>query len=150
MFTFTVPGVAVPQGSMQHFGKGRVKYRDDLKPWRARVRAEYVRQAGSQRITGGVHTSMEFAMPRPKHHYGTGANAGRIKDSYVNAQHISKPDADKLERAVNDALTLDTGELKGLPRPFEDDAQIVTTDRHKRYVKPGETPGVLVTIRPAY
>lgn len=150
MITFTVPGIPIPQGSMHSYGKGRMVYRDDLKPWRARVRAEYVRQVGTRTISGAAHIALEFAMPRPKHHYGTGANAGRIKPSYERAQHTVKPDLDKLIRAVADALTLDKGELKGLPRPLGDDAQIASIEAWKRYVKPGELPGVLVSIRPAY
>ena len=44
-----------------------------------------------------------FFMPRPKSHYGTGKNAGKLKDS-APVNHTSKPDLDNLIKFVKDAL----------------------------------------------
>lgn len=150
MITIHVPGTPVPQGSMRSFGKGWMVYRDDLKPWRNRVRAEYVRQAGSQAIEGPVSMRVMFVLPRPDGHYGTGRNAGTIKPSYQDAPCTVKPDLDKLTRSIGDALTLDKGDLTGLPRPFQDDSQITHLDARKRYVRDGETPHAEITLTPAY
>lgn len=151
MITFTVTGTPVPQGSLTFYGRGKPTHRDDLKPWRNKVRAAYVQQAGSREVTGGARLGCEFVLPRPKAHYGTGANAGRIKPSYEKALHTVKPDLDKLMRAIGDALTLDKGDLAGLPRPIADDAQIVEFNNpRKRYVNQGEEPHVVITIGPAY
>lgn len=145
MITIRVQGVPVPQGSIDFFGKGRMKYRDDLKPWRDKIRAEYIRQHGSWRIEGAVRLEAEFILPRPKNHYGTGANAGIIKASYVKAKPTTKPDVDKLLRSCGDALT-----LGDLPKPFDDDAQITESHSRKRYVDQGEQPGVVIVIGVAY
>ncbi|KUG58965.1 RusA family crossover junction endodeoxyribonuclease [Nesterenkonia jeotgali] len=150
MIRFTVPGTPIPQGSMKSFGKGRMVYRDDLKPWRNRVRAEYVRQAGSQTIEGAVSMRVVFVMPRPDGQYGTGRNTGAIKASCVDLPCAVKPDLDKLTRAIGDALTLDTGDLTGLARPFRDDAQITHLDARKRYVQDWEQPHAQITLAPAY
>lgn len=149
MIQFTVLGTPVPQGSMTHLGKGRVKYRDDLKPWRTKIRAEYARAHSSKRITGAVSIRAEFVLPRPKSHYGTGANAGRIKDSYRDAAATKPGDLDKYIRAVGDALTIDTKPVQ-LAKPFDDDAQITEISARKRYIRENEEPGVNITIRPAY
>lgn len=135
---------------MRSFGKGRMVYRDDLKPWRNRVRAEYVRQAGSQTIEGAVSMRIVFVLPRPDGHYGTGRNAGTIKPAYVDLPCWVKPDLDKLTRSIGDALTLDKGDLAGLARPFRDDSQITHLDARKRYVRDGETPHAEITLAPAY
>lgn len=150
MITFTVPGISVPQGSMRSFGKGRMVYRDDLKPWRNRVRAEYVRQAGSQTIEGAVSMRVVFVLPRPDGHYGTGRNAGTIKPSFRDVPHVVKPDLDRLVRAIGDALSLNTGDLAGLPRPFPEDSRITAIDARKRYVRDGETPHAEIALSPAY
>lgn len=150
MIQFRVNGIPVPQGSLSFYGRGKKpSHRADLKPWRTKIRAEYARAHSSKRITGAVSIQAEFVLPRPKSHYGTGANAGRIKDSYRDAQHTVKPDKDKLERALNDALTLDMKPVN-LAKPFEDDAQITESASSKRYVQQGEHPHVVITIRPAY
>lgn len=150
MITIHVPGISVPQGSMRSFGKGRMVYRDDLKPWRNRVRAEYVRQAGSRTIEGAVSMRVLFVLPRPDGHYGTGRNAGAIKPSFRDVPHVVPADVDKLARSCGDALTLDKGDLAGLPRPFRNDSQITHLDARKRYVRDGETPHAEITLSPAY
>jgi len=64
---------------------------------------------------GAMTLDLTFARPRPKGHYGTGRNAGKLKD-WAPEYPITIPDGSKLGRAVEDALT---GVI------WKDDAQVV-------------------------
>jgi Holliday junction resolvase RusA-like endonuclease len=124
---FTVHGTPVPQGSMRTLGKGRPTIADNrgkLEPWRAAVAsaaAEATNGAGP--LTGAVRLDVTFVFPRPKAHYRTGKYAGQLKSSAPN-RCATKPDVDKLLRAIGDALT-------GIA--FVDDAQIVEIVARKHY-----------------
>lgn len=80
-----------------------------------------------------LEVAVTFVMPRPKGHYRTGAHAGELKLDAPTV-HTSKPDATKLWRCAEDALT---GVI------WRDDAQIWRQDVRKVY---GEHPGVEVEI----
>jgi len=77
-------------------------------------------------VAGPVYVSISFFLPRPKHHLGTGRNAGVVKPRYVNAwpDASNRNDIDKLTRLVLDAMT---GVI------YEDDGQVVACDASKRY-----------------
>lgn len=83
-----------------------------LHAWRALVRAracaELGRQGGGAPLPlvpeGPVSLRVTFTLRRPKSHWGTGRNAGQLKAS-APKYHDHQPDADKLARAVLDALT---------------------------------------------
>lgn len=81
----------------------------------------------------------EFVKPRPKNHYGTGRNAVLLKDSAPAAPGV-KPDALKLARAIEDALTNVV---------YTDDSLIVTELIAKRYCDRLEPERVNIVIRPA-
>ena len=99
----TVYGVPVPQGSKTAFVvKGRAVVTDGkkgpaLKEWRTAVAAEaraWLAQHGAPApLDCPVGVSVTFYLPKPK------SAAKRVKFP------ATKPDADKLSRAVNDALT---------------------------------------------
>ena len=55
-------------------------------------------------LTGPIELTLTFSRPRPRSHYGTGRNAGKLKPS-APAYPITRPDTIKLARAVEDALT---------------------------------------------
>ena len=138
MFTFTVVGKPVPQGSKRWLPGGRmVEANSALRPWRATVtsaaadamqRREFVKQHGP------VMLICEFTFTRPKAHYGTGRNAGIVKDNAPMFVH-TKPDLDKLVRAVQDVMS-DAG-------VWGDDDQVVSLTATKRYA---EQAGVVVTV----
>jgi len=66
-------------------------------------------------LTGALKLTVVIERPRPAGHYGTGRNAGQLKDS-APRWPTPRPDTLKIVRAVEDALT---GVL------WRDDSQIV-------------------------
>lgn len=146
MRTFVVAGTPAPQGSKTSYGPGRmVESSPHVKPWRDLIRAEAQRAHDGPAIAGAVDVKIRFWMPRPKSHYGTGKNASRIKPQYVDAEHISKPDGDKLARAVLDAITEErrAGRItrRGVIR---DDSQVVRLEAVKTYG--AEFTGAEITV----
>jgi Holliday junction resolvase RusA-like endonuclease len=77
-----------------------------------------------------------FLMPRPKGHFRTGKRAHILREA-APLYHTSKPDATKLLRATEDALT---GIL------WHDDAQIAMQIVKKRYTS--SNPGAEIKILP--
>lgn len=129
-----VAGKPAPQGSVKAFAHkttGRaVVVKDNnrtQRTWRADVQA-VVAQAWGERgpVDGPISISCEFVMPRPtstpKRH---------------TPPAIRKPDGDKLERAVWDALTHVV---------WTDDARVVHWAGSKRLAEIGETPGCRIRI----
>lgn len=90
-------------------------------------------------LQGPLQVSFTFRLRRPKNHYRTGKNAALLKDDAPQFP-ICKPDALKLARAVEDALT-------GIV--WVDDAQIVRESLWKVYVGMDEREGVDVQVAPA-
>lgn len=150
MITFTVHGTPAPQGSKRllPFGGKRggrpmlVESSKAVGPWRAKVRraAEAARDllpADDQaRETDAVTVTLDFNMPRPKAHYGTGRNAETLKPA-APTDPIGKPDLDKLARAVLDALT-------GIA--WVDDAQVTALVVSKRFAPHPRHVGVHVRV----
>lgn len=75
-------------------------------------------------LTGPVSLEVEFFMPRPKGHYGSGRNAHVLKDT-APLWHVGKPDIDNAIKACLDALTMLGAWL--------DDAQVCSLISAKRY-----------------
>lgn len=138
MITFTIPGRPQPQGSKRHVGRGiMIETNKDLRPWRDSAiwhAAQQRPHAPGGQFTGPVHVVARFHFARPASHFGTGRNATRLKASAPEWMS-SAPDADKLARALGDALT-----QSGLIR---DDRLIVSWRILKRY---GETAHTQVLI----
>jgi crossover junction endodeoxyribonuclease RusA len=135
---FRVDGMAKPQGSKKAFVVGgRAIIADvsrDMNVWRQRVATEAQRaMEGKDLICRGwpVEVLLDFSMPRTKE-----LDRPKYKDN--PKPHTSRPDIDKLARAVLDALT-------GIC--FEDDSQVFHLDVTKDYARPGEAPGVNVEVR---
>lgn len=142
MISFFVAGVPVPKGSAKAFMRPGMKHpsvvqdnKEKQKPW-----ASAIGYAAQQEVTepiqaGPVAVDILFYMPRLKGHYGTGKNAGVVKES-APTYHTAKPDLDKLVRCVKDALT-------GIV--WKDDAQVATVQAVKMY---SEQPGARIRIEP--
>jgi crossover junction endodeoxyribonuclease RusA len=104
--TIIVPGIAAPQGSKRHVGNGRmVESCTRVKAWREAIAISAIEAQGSKpSIAGPVNIGIVFFLPRPK----------RAKFRNYPA---TRPDLDKLVRAIFDALTQ--------ARVWFDDGQVV-------------------------
>lgn len=110
---------------------GRVIEQKDrrIQAWR-RMIATAIRTCDWQPLMHGpIHVKLTFLLPRPARHYGTGRNQNALKPGRPS-WCPTKPDADKLARAVLDGLTK-CGAIG-------DDAQIAVLEVTKRYSDTGE------------
>ena len=135
---FFVPGVPKPGGSKRAIYNaklGRSLVIEDCKgnkDWRAVVALAAQQARGNEPLmSGAIDLRVEFVLPRPKHHFR--AN-GQLKPT-APFWHTSKPDATKLLRALEDALT---------KIAWNDDAQVAYQEVRKRY---GTDPGACVVIK---
>lgn len=140
---FFVPGKPRPGGSKKGFFNkklARVLIVDDsekVRPWMALV-ADLAMQAYDGPVLEKVPLVLEltFVLARPTGHCGTGRNAGILKKS-APAYPVGRPDALKLARAVEDALT-------GVV--YRDDAAIVEELLFKAYAAAGGRQGAHIVI----
>ncbi|QGZ16935.1 RusA-like resolvase [Arthrobacter phage LittleTokyo] len=140
--TFWAAGVPIPQGS-KRIGRNRATGKpillDDndkeLKPWREVVAWAGRAAAAAEPLDGPLEVHLLFYMPRPASHY---LRSGDLKPS-APAWPAVKPDVDKLERAVFDALT--AGNV------WVDDARAVSVHKSKRYASLPHEAGVRVAVR---
>lgn len=125
--TFTVRGLPVPQGSVRAFmagGRARVATKSaPLMAWRTAIATAGGTAMGERPVLAGpVVVRATFSVPRP---------ASAPRRVLVPA---TRPDLDKLARALLDALT-------GVV--LRDDSQVVDLVLGKRY---GTAPGVDVAV----
>lgn len=126
---FIVPGAPVPWQRARRNGK---RYFTDPKvaAHQAAIRDAWV-NAGALEL-GGAALAVRaiFWLARPKAHFGTGRNAGKLKDTAPRLP-TGKPDVDNLLKNL-DALNA---------RAWDDDAQIVrVADLVKLYAAAPEGP----------
>lgn len=127
-----IPGQPQPQGSTKAYIRGGraviTTTNTNLKPWRA-VAAERIRNAHTgPALDCPVAITACFYLTRPK--------------TPKFDRPATKPDLDKLVRAVGDALT-DSGAIV-------DDSRIVSITAEAHWVLHGQTgPGVSLAWRPA-
>jgi Holliday junction resolvase RusA-like endonuclease len=154
--TIVVRGLPIAQGSAQaraftgkdgkvHAsvvtgGKGARDPRSPLASWRTAI-AQEARAAIGDRplLEGPIRVRVAFVFPRPKGHY-LPANSRRsapiLRDDAPD-YHTCKPDADKLLRALFDALTNVV---------WRDDAQVADERARKLYETPDRHPGAIVAV----
>jgi Holliday junction resolvase RusA-like endonuclease len=135
MIAFTVYGKPEPAGSKRAFVKGgRAIVTDDnpnSRSWKQEVRSKaaevmFAHNPTLELFDGALSLDLRFYLKRPQSHFGTGRNAGVLKDSAPRF-HTTRPDSTKLTRAVEDALT-------GIV--WRDDAQVSTQVIAKLYGEP--------------
>lgn len=141
--TITVHGTPAPQGSKRGFVVGkRAIVVDDNKPrlrtWRQDVKDAALAQWATM-LHGPVEVYVAFWLPRPKGHYGTGRNAGRLRPGSLTEKPAKKPDLDKLLRSTFDGL-----KEAGI---YKDDAQVIIVQATKQYCPAGQPPGAHVHVR---
>lgn len=133
MIRFTVIGDAKPAGSKRAFTPNGAKHPVIVdtsgkagKAWRQDVIHCATTAYSGPLLDGPLEVSFTFYRERPKGHYRTGKNASLLRD-VAPTFPVTRPDALKLARAVEDALT---GVL------WRDDSQIVDEHLYKRYGSP--------------
>jgi Holliday junction resolvase RusA-like endonuclease len=107
------------------------------KAWRAAVAVQaraFMKSAAP--FTCAIKCEFIFFLRRPQNHYRTGKFAHMLRDD-APAYHITRPDALKLARSTEDALT---GIL------WRDDGQNIVIRPEKRYMTHDEKEGVAVKI----
>ena len=140
-WTLFIPGVPAPQGSKRHLGGGvMVESSKRVRPWRTDIREAAIGLRDMRAADGlppsilsgqAVDVTLIFYMPRPKSHYRTGRRAHELRPD-APTWHTSRPDVDKLTRAVLDALS-------GVW--WVDDSQVAMVTASKAYSDDG-APGV--------
>lgn len=129
---FDVIGKPTPQGSKRAFVRnGRANLVEvagaALKTWRADVEAAARAALAEETILEDpVEVHIAFRLPRPK---------SRPDGDW----HGTRPDVDKLTRAVLDALTT--------ARVWEDDCLVADLRVWKQYTPAGTEPGALIAVR---
>lgn len=137
---FTVDGEPVGQGSKNYYRGRGVESSKKLPGWRSDVRSGAVLalQPGHwpDLWDAPIVVALTFRFQRPNGHFGTGRNSGILKES-APYYHAQTPDADKLARAVLDAMTSVI---------YADDKTITVLSIRKNWADVGEKPGVDVRI----
>jgi Holliday junction resolvase RusA-like endonuclease len=133
--TFRVIGKAEPKGSTKAFVGPRYRVpivtsdNPRLRGWEQLVREQAQAVAREGLFLGPVLIALVFHLPRPQ-----------SLPKRMGRQHCTRPDLDKLVRAVVDALI---GVL------YPDDAAVVELRAQKRYAEPGFAPWVCITVAEA-
>lgn len=143
--SFFVPGIPAPGGSKRFVGHSKKTGRAILidaagqrnKNWRSIVGlcgSAEMREKAIASFTGPLRVKFDFVMPRRK---GDFDSKGGVKAS-APLYHTTRPDALKLARSTEDALT-------GIV--WNDDAQTAMLEISKCYAGQGEPCGCQITIQ---
>lgn len=125
-----VEGSPVPQGSFRHIGNGRIiSANPKLNNWRQTIADQIAQQTHHRLVDARIRLELVFTLPRPK--------SVSIKRRAVPT---TKPDLDKLTRAVMDAISLER-----YCQIIKDDSLVTDLHAVKRYddINP---PGVRICI----
>lgn len=132
MITIWVPANAEPGGSKRHIGNGRViDANKNAASWKDTVRLFASIAYKGPLLDGPLKVSCKFIRLRPKSHF---TKTGALRKG-APEYPTTKPDATKLWRSTEDALT-------GIV--WTDDARIVLQTQSKIF---GTKPGALITIQ---
>jgi crossover junction endodeoxyribonuclease RusA len=125
-----VEGNPVPQGSFRHVGNGRIiSANPKLNAWRDTIAQQIATQTPHRLIEAPIRLQLVFTLPRPK-----SVSIGR------RAVPTTKPDLDKLTRAVMDAISLER-----YCQIIKDDSLVTDLHAAKRYAD-HTPPGVTIMI----
>jgi crossover junction endodeoxyribonuclease RusA len=134
--TFAVHGLAAPQGSKRHIGKGiMVESSKNVKPWRQDVKyAALAAKPSGWDTSQPMALSVVFRFQRPASHLGKNGLRPSAPQHCTSGRN---GDIEKLVRSTNDALTSIL---------FDDDRQVVSLTATKRYCTADEQPGAIITL----
>ncbi|MFA5195572.1 MAG: RusA family crossover junction endodeoxyribonuclease [Bacteroidales bacterium] len=129
-----VLGEPTPQARHRHFRRGELTGSYDPSKKGKNTFASILHDdAPKELLDCPMLLELNFYMARPKGHYGTGKNSGKLKDS-APEWHTGRPDLDNLQKFVQDALN-------GVY--YRDDATICQVIARKLY---SEKPRTEITI----
>ena len=132
----TIPGVPIAKARPRFVRVGKFVRTYDIQETEAGKWLLFAKNHITGMLTGPVRLKCEFIFPRPKGHYGTGRNSGKLKPS-APAEHTKKPDVSNLIKFPEDILN-------GIA--WHDDSQIIRIEAKKRYVEEGEVPMTKLVI----
>ena len=140
--TVRVPGnpIAQPRVKAQIVGEFAHIYtptKNGIADYKAAIRMVAADEYRGELLHGPIRVDCTFVFARPKHHFGTGKNADRLKPN-APFWHVTKPDRDNLDKAVLDAL-------KGIVAA--DDCQVCCGEIVKHYAEAGQRPETVIRIR---
>jgi len=145
IFKIRVYGTPAPQGSKKHIGRGiLIESSKKVKPWRQDILRATLDsdQYSGQVINKACRVSLEFLIPRPRSHYGTGRNKNKLKPSSpLYCTSMRNGDIDKLCRSTIDGLSVTSGGAL-----LKDDSLIVQLTASKRYCMRNELDGAFISI----
>lgn len=140
-----IPGPAPTQGSMRALvnaqGRARIIHdrHDKLAHWRKLMRDLIVtlpaEQAQHLPLHGALMLGCAVAYPRPRAHYRTNGSLRATAPAHIT----TRPDLDKILRAVCDALTISGA--------WNDDRQVVTISAYKTYAADPLEVGTEILLR---
>lgn len=140
--TFAIPGIPKPGGSKRAFMNrktGKAMIVDTCKgvsDWKGDIKYFAAAAYSGPLLDGAIELEVDFYLPRPKGHFGSGKNAAKLKPS-APEYPLTKPDALKLLRPLEDALT---GVI------WKDDCLIVRHVISKNYADTRLAPGAVVRV----
>ena len=136
MITYEIEGTPRPQGSKRHLGNGvMIESSRHVREWRALARMKAVEaMQGRERFAKphAVRLRVTFGFGRPKKHFKKG-----VLRPDAPTFHVTRPDADKLLRALLDSMS---------EVVFEDDSQAADIKVKKVYSKGAVTSVTVVKV----
>lgn len=104
----------------------------------AKLHAAGICDAGGVAIKDAhIVVEIEYLLPRPKGHYGTGKNAEQLKPQFEQAPTTDRADLDNYDKAVLDEMVKES--------IIPDDSRVQWLNSRKRYAN--RTTGAIVRIR---
>jgi crossover junction endodeoxyribonuclease RusA len=151
--TLHVSGTPAPKGSARAMligGRARLIASSSGRNETAQSRwSKAVREAALDQPEAYAATPLQvrivFRVERPRGHYGSGRNAGKLKPS-APARPATKPDLDKLVRCTLDALVTTTRRGRVHHGIIDDDSRIVEITASKVYAQRAEDAGAVIEI----
>ncbi|MFH1614892.1 MAG: RusA family crossover junction endodeoxyribonuclease [Planctomycetota bacterium] len=106
MIKFTILGNPIAQKRHRSVRRGNFigQYDPSLQN-KEDFRATIQQYAPKELLTGPLRIDIAWFFARPKSHFGTGKNAGKLKASAHEYWHTKKPDRDNLDKFILDSLT---------------------------------------------
>ena len=138
MIQLSIPGEPIGKKRPRFARRGKITVAyNDQQTEEGKFIAQVLAQANGQTINGPIEMTMTATKSRPKSHYGTGRNSGKLKPS-APAYPTNKPDLDNILKFVCDCFN----EIL-----FKDDAQVVSIQAIKRY---GDNPRTEITLEKVF